>query len=161
MVKETEVLTYTTCCAFRGRPGMANKVTRTRLKYRYLDCRTEMARNLPVAQVATATRFMMKGLSRVSAHALQATPEGARNSFPCRQSPCSTLAASPQQFKQILIGGRSEKYFPARALLPRMDLRRPKPAEFRRLHEMSSSSARTFTRSSKLLQRGLENRVEH
>ena len=113
----------------------------TRLRYRWLDMRTErMQRNLRLSHTAIAgIRRTMDGLGFVDVWTpsmTRGTPEGARDFLvPVRLQPGKffALAQSPQLFKQICMVGAIDRYYQIATCWRDEDLRADRQFEFRQL----------------------------
>ncbi|HSX22957.1 MAG TPA: amino acid--tRNA ligase-related protein, partial [Gaiellaceae bacterium] len=117
-----------------------------RLKYRWLDMRTErMQRNLRLSHTAIAAiRREMDALGFVDVWTpsmTRGTPEGARDFLiPMRLQPGHfyALAQSPQLFKQLCMVGGIDRYYQIATCWRDEDLRADRQFEFRQLDfEMS------------------------
>jgi aspartyl-tRNA synthetase len=113
----------------------------TRLRYRWLDMRTErMQQNLRTSHTAVAgMRRTMDGLGFIDVWTpsmTRGTPEGARDFLvPVRLQPGKffALAQSPQLFKQLCIIGGIDRYYQICTCWRDEDLRADRQFEFRQL----------------------------
>ncbi len=133
---EIEALELTILNKAAVTPFEVNKDTKDiseelRLKYRYLDLRTDrMQRNLNLRSqyVQKAREYLFaRGFTEIETPLLtKATPEGSRDFLvPARKHPGTfyALPQSPQQYKQLLVGGGFERYFQLARCIRDEDLR--------------------------------------
>src|SRR5205814_8053264 len=113
----------------------------TRLRYRWLDMRTErMQRNLRISHTAVAgMRRTMDELGFIDVWTpsmTRGTPEGARDFLvPVRLQPGRffALAQSPQLFKQLCMVGGLDRYYQIATCWRDEDLRADRQLQFRQL----------------------------
>ncbi len=128
---ELEILTEAETTPFELNKDTFNVEEELRLKYRYLDLRTKrMQRNLRLRSeyIQKCREFLFKQkFTEIETPLLtKATPEGSRDFLvPSRKNPGKfyALPQSPQQYKQLLVGGGFERYFQLARCIRDEDLR--------------------------------------
>lgn len=146
LAKDIEVYNHAKTPPFEIDKDTSNVNEELRLKYRYLDLRTErMKKNLETrAKIAQSFRSYLveKGFLEIETPTMvKGTPEGSREYLvPSRLHPGKfyVLPQSPQQFKQLLMVAGVEKYFQIARCYRDEDARGDRQMEFTQLDlEMS------------------------
>ncbi|MDD5726214.1 MAG: aspartate--tRNA ligase [Patescibacteria group bacterium] len=146
LAKDIEVYNHAKTPPFEVDKDTSNVNEELRLKYRYLDLRTErMQKNLALrARMVQSLRNYLvgKGFMEIETPTMvKGTPEGSREYLvPSRLHPGKfyVLPQSPQQFKQLLMVGGAEKYFQVARCYRDEDARGDRQMEFTQLDlEMS------------------------
>lgn len=147
-VKEFEILSQASEVPFLPH-GKINATEDLRLKYRYLDLRSEKLQNIlsvrSNAMRDTRLALYEEGFTEVETSILyKTTPEGARDYIvPSRVHPgrVYALPQSPQTMKQLLMIGGTDKYFQICKCFRDEDLRADRQPEFSQIDiEVSFSS---------------------
>ena len=141
LAKSFKVISESSAMPFEVDGDTKNISEELRLKYRYLDLRSErMKKNLEVRH--TGNLFFRNYLSSLgfweieTPYLTKGTPEGAREFIvPSRLYPGEfyVLPQSPQQFKQLLMVGGAEKYFQIARCFRDEDQRGDRQPEFTQL----------------------------
>ncbi len=146
LAKDIELYNHAETPPFEVDSNTSRVSEELRLKYRYLDLRTErMNKNLKIrAQVISSFRHYLdaQGFMEIETPTLvKGTPEGAREFLvPSRQHSGKfyVLPQSPQQFKQLLMVAGVEKYYQIARCYRDEDARGDRQPEFTQLDlEMS------------------------
>ncbi|MDD5437988.1 MAG: aspartate--tRNA ligase [Patescibacteria group bacterium] len=146
LAKEIEVYNHAKTPPFEVDKNTSNVNEELRLKYRYLDLRTDrMKKNLELRAKMTQSlrKYLIdKGFLEIETPTMvKGTPEGSREYLvPSRLHPGKfyVLPQSPQQFKQLLMVAGVEKYFQVARCYRDEDARGDRQMEFTQLDlEMS------------------------
>ena len=138
LAKEVKILTESEAMPFDVSTDTKVIHEETRLKYRYLDLRSErLQKNIAVRHnliLFLRNYFSEQGFLEIETpHLTKGTPEGAREFIvPSRLHKHNfyVLPQSPQQFKQLLMGAGMEKYFQVARCFRDEDQRGDRQPEF-------------------------------
>lgn len=146
LAKDIEVYNHADTPPFEVDQDTSNVNEELRLKYRYLDLRTERLQkniNLRARMIQSLRNFLIaKDFTEIETPTLiKGTPEGSREYLvPSRlhEGKFYVLPQSPQQYKQLLMVGGMEKYFQVARCYRDEDARGDRQMEFTQLDlEMS------------------------